>query len=63
MIHVHEGSRALSQIAQLVVPGEQHHVRLINHQADPGPGGHVVNRQPTQVADAHNIILEFASCK
>ncbi|OQR74913.1 hypothetical protein BIW11_03337 [Tropilaelaps mercedesae] len=51
VIRVHEGPQAAPQVAQIAVPGEQHHVRVINHPAGPAHVERKVHRQQTQVID------------
>lgn len=51
VIRVTEGPQAGPQVAQVQVPGEQHHVRVINHQSGPAQVERVVSRAPTQVVD------------
>ncbi|OQR74912.1 hypothetical protein BIW11_00873 [Tropilaelaps mercedesae] len=51
VIRVHEAPQAPPQVAQVAVPGEQHHIRVINHQSGPAHIERVVHRQQTQVID------------
>jgi len=51
VIRVTEGPQAGPQVAQVQVPGEQHHVRVVNHQSGPAQVERVVSRAPTQVVD------------
>ncbi|XP_028969120.1 uncharacterized protein LOC114828609 [Galendromus occidentalis] len=51
VIRVHEGPQEAPQVAQVQVPGEQHHVRVINHQSGPAQVERVVSRAQTQVVD------------
>ncbi|XP_003739476.1 uncharacterized protein LOC100899957 [Galendromus occidentalis] len=49
IIRVHEAPQAGPQIAQVRVPGEQHHIRVVNHQSGRAHVERVVQRQQTQV--------------
>ncbi|XP_028969116.1 fibroin heavy chain [Galendromus occidentalis] len=51
VIRVHEGPQEGPQVAQVQVPGEQHHVRVINHGSGRAQVERVVGRAPTQVID------------
>jgi len=51
VIRVHEGAQAPPQVAQVQVPGEQHHIRVVNHQSGPAQVERVVHRSQTQVID------------
>ncbi|XP_028969118.1 cuticle protein-like [Galendromus occidentalis] len=51
VIRVHEAPQAGPQISQIRVPGEQHHVRVVNHQSGPAEVQRVVHRQQTQIFD------------
>ncbi|XP_022649457.1 calphotin-like [Varroa destructor] len=53
IIRVHEGEQAAPEIAQIAVPGEQHHVRIVEHKSGPAEVQRVLSRAPTQVVDVH----------
>ncbi|OQR74911.1 hypothetical protein BIW11_08768 [Tropilaelaps mercedesae] len=51
VIRVHEGPQAAPEVSQIAVPGDQHHVRVIEHQSGPAQIERVVTRGQTQVVD------------